>query len=118
MFINKECVFVNECVCLTKNAFFNEECMFVNKECVFVNKKCVLLINYVFVNEECMFIIEECVFVNECVCVYVCVSTACVCFNKKRVFVIHFNCMFIKLVSSHLGQRLMLCNISVINLSD
>jgi hypothetical protein len=42
----------------------------------------------------------------------------CVCFNKKGVFVTHFNSMFIKLVSTHLGQGLMLCNIQIINLSD
>jgi len=87
-------------------------CFLIKNVCV-----CVLLINCEFVNEECMFINKECVCVNE-ECVYVCVSTACVCFNEKHVFVIHFNSMFIKLVSGHLGQRLMLCNISVINLSD
>jgi hypothetical protein len=69
-----------------------------------------VLINCVFVNEECVFVNEE--------CVYVCVNTVCMCFSRKRVFVTHFNAMFIKLVSTHLGQRLMLCNISVINLSD
>jgi len=75
------------------------------------------LINCVFVNEECMFVNKECVFVNE-ECVYVLMQFVCVCFNKKRVFVIHFNSMFIKLVSTHLGQGPMLCNISIINLSD
>ena len=55
----------------------------------------------------------------QCVCMCVCVCVCvCVCFNKKRVFVTHFNPMFIKLVSTHLGQGLMLCNISIINLSD
>lgn len=76
-----------------------------------------MLINCVFVNEECVFVTKEYVFVNE-ECVYVCVNTVCMCFSKKHVFVTHFNSMFIKLVSTHLGQRLMLCNISVINLSD
>ena len=64
-----------------------------------------LLIKNVFVNEECMCVLMQ----------FVCV---CVCFNKKRVFVMHFNSMFIKLVSTHLGQGLMLCNILIINLSD
>ena len=55
-----------------------------------------------------MFVNEECVFVNK---VYVRV-------NKECVFAINFNSMFMKVVSTHLGQGLMLCNISIINLSD
>jgi len=66
----------------------------------------------------CLLINNVCLLMS----VYVCVLIQCVCvcmfFSKKRVFITHFNCMFIKLVSTHLGQGLMLCNISVINLSD